>query len=136
VDTYFIRFISCVALHAVWSGASALFLHRFQRLTHGRLSFADAFFRMFILISIPMVLHGLYDTLLKQGIDGLALTVALFSFGWFVLMIETARDREGDILVEVPNATQQATPLHAGHDHDIKPPSEFQPPAMMPAGLE
>src|SRR5262249_26969131 len=135
IDMYYIRFISCVMLHAIWSGASALFLHRFQKLTHGRLTIWDAFCRMALLVAIPMVLHGLYDTLLKKGIDGLALTVALFSFGWLVLMIETARDKEGDILVEVPNVTAQGTPLHM-QPAAPSPAPEYQPPAIMPAGLE
>jgi len=70
------------------------------------------FYRLVILISIPMVLHGLYDTLLTKNMDGLALAIALFSFGWLVLMIETARDREGDMLVEVSKISDALTPLH------------------------
>jgi RsiW-degrading membrane proteinase PrsW (M82 family) len=133
MDTYFVRFFSCVMLHAVWCGAAALFLHRFQRITHGRLSFWDAFCRMVLLVAIPMVLHGLYNTLLTKNIDGLALTVALFSFGWLVLMIETARDKEGDILVEVRNDIEQGTPLHQPAPVPV---AEQYQPVMMPAGLE
>jgi hypothetical protein len=70
------------------------------------------FYRLVILISIPMVLHGLYDTLLTKNMDGLALTVALASFGWLVLMIEAAREKEGDVLVEVSNVSLEGTPLH------------------------
>lgn len=109
---YFVRFISCVMLHAIWCAAAALFLHRHQRLTHGRMSVLEGFKRLFILIAIPMVLHGLYDTFLTKRMDGLALAVALFSFGWLVLMIESAREKEGDILVQVPTVAHESTPLH------------------------
>jgi len=37
------------------------------------------------MIGVPMVLHGLYDTLLKRGEtlqNGMALAVAIASFGW------------------------------------------------------
>lgn len=109
---YLVRFISCVMLHAIWCAAAALFLHRHQRMTHGRMSLLEGFNRLFILIAIPMVLHGLYDAFITKHMDGLALAVALFSFGWLVLMIESAREKEGDILVEVPNVSTESTPLH------------------------
>ncbi|MFO0815550.1 MAG: PrsW family glutamic-type intramembrane protease [Gemmatales bacterium] len=109
---YLVRFISCVMLHAIWSASAALFLHRFQRLTHGNMTFMNAFYRLVILISIPMVLHGLYDTFLTKQMEGLALAVALLSFGWLVLMVETAREKDGDILVQVKTAEQETTPLH------------------------
>lgn len=127
---YFVRFISCVMLHAVWCAASALFLHRYQKLTHGGMSFLMGFYRLVLLISIPMVLHGLYDTLLTKHMDGLALAVALASFGWLVLMVESAREKEGDILVEVANIKEEITPLHdlpksdprrEGSDHAVSP---------------
>lgn len=110
--TYFVRFISCVMLHAVWCAASALFLHRYQKITHGHMGFLMGFYRLLILISIPMVLHGLYDTFLAKNMDGMALAVALFSFGWLVIMVESARDKDGDILVEVSNVSEDRTPLH------------------------
>lgn len=109
---YYVRFISCVMLHAIWCAASALFLHRYQKLTHGGMTMLMGFYRLVILISIPMVLHGLYDTLLAKNMDGLALTVALVSFGWLVLMIESAREKEGDVLVQVSNVSLEGTPLH------------------------
>jgi len=135
MDIYFVRFLSCVTLHAVLCGSAALLLHRFQKLTQVRLTLWDGFCRMFILVSIPMVLHGLYDTLLEKEINGLALTVALFCFGWLTLMIETARDKEGDILVEVKNDLATETPLHQQSPEPPSPPP-YQPPALMPAGLE
>lgn len=113
---YYVRFISCVMLHAIWCAAAALFLHRFQKLSHGKMNMLIGFYRLVILISIPMVLHGLYDTLLTKNMDGLALTVALLSFGWLVLMVESAREKEGDVLVVVSTGSEEGTPLHNAAD--------------------
>ncbi|HMP18615.1 MAG TPA: hypothetical protein PKD72_16435, partial [Gemmatales bacterium] len=129
------RFISCVTLHAVWCAASALFLHRYQRLSHGNLTVLTAFYRMFILISIPMVLHGLYDTFLSKGMESLALTIAVFSFGWLVVMIETAREKEGDRLIQVRNVISEMTPLHAQAELKVNPPVEGPPHAVSPSPL-
>ncbi|MCE9584740.1 MAG: hypothetical protein K8T20_19795, partial [Planctomycetes bacterium] len=51
------------------------------------------------LLSVSMVLHGLYDTLLKRDMEFPALLVAAASFGWFFwlhdrTMKEEARDEE------------------------------------------
>jgi RsiW-degrading membrane proteinase PrsW (M82 family)/DNA-directed RNA polymerase subunit RPC12/RpoP len=116
MQMYLVRFISCVMLHAIWSASSALFLHRFQKLTHGNLTLMKALYRMLILISIPMVLHGLYDTFLTKQMEGMALAVALLSFGWLVLMVETARDKDGDILISINRNETESTPLHEQSD--------------------
>jgi RsiW-degrading membrane proteinase PrsW (M82 family) len=129
-EAYYVRFISCVMLHAVWAGAAALFLHRFQKLTHGNLSFFDGFLRLLILISIPMVLHGLYDTLLKKDIDGIALAVALVSFGWLAIMIETAREKEGDAFVEVTKESDPVEFAALATNHPLSPPTPL--PNLMP----
>lgn len=94
--TYWTRFVSCVVSHGVSTAAAALFLHRFQGLVQGEMTWGDAALRMLILISVPMTLHGLYNTFATKNMDGLALATDLFNFGWLALMIETARDREGD----------------------------------------
>jgi hypothetical protein len=53
------------------------------------------------MIGVPMVLHGLYDTLLKRGEpmeNGFALVVAFASFGWLAIQIGLGgrEDREAD----------------------------------------
>jgi RsiW-degrading membrane proteinase PrsW (M82 family) len=130
-EIYYVRFISCVMLHAIWAGAAALFLHRFQKLTSGSLTFFDGFLRLLILISIPMVLHGLYDTLLKKDIDGIALAVALVSFGWLAIMIETAREKEGDVFKEVTKESDPVEFAALASDRPISPPTPL--PHLMPA---
>jgi RsiW-degrading membrane proteinase PrsW (M82 family) len=90
-QTYLVRFVSCVALHAVWSGAAAVFIFRHQ----GQLQQVENFFGGMVtwaaMVAVPMVLHGLYDTLLKKDHEGYALVVALMSFAWLIYQIETAR---------------------------------------------
>jgi hypothetical protein len=46
---------------------------------------------MLRMLAVPMVLHGLYDTLLKKDMNVYALIVALLSFGWLAMQIEMAR---------------------------------------------
>ena len=91
VDIYLVRFISCVALHAMWSASIGIAIARnvdqYDRVEDG------AGFGLFMLrmIAVPMVLHGFYDTLLKQDMNAWALVVALMSFAWFAWHIELAR---------------------------------------------
>jgi RsiW-degrading membrane proteinase PrsW (M82 family) len=93
VDIYFTRFISCVALHATWTAAVALMAVRnlggFDT-SEG----SDYAVHMLLIISVPAILHGLYDTLLKKGFDGYALAVALASFAWLAILIERARSSD------------------------------------------
>ena len=48
------------------------------------------------MLAVPMVLHGLYDTLLKKDMNVWALVVAVVSFGWLVVQIERARAAQPD----------------------------------------
>jgi hypothetical protein len=48
--------------------------------------------------AVPMVLHGLYDVMLKKDMDFSALLVALFSFVWLAFMIERSRREEGAMM--------------------------------------
>jgi RsiW-degrading membrane proteinase PrsW (M82 family) len=73
---YAVRFISCVALHGIWSGSAAITLFQSEQ--------KEGFFRI---LAVPVVLHGLYDTLLKKNMDVLALVVAFASLGWMVFQI-------------------------------------------------
>ena len=85
--TYLVRFASCVTLHAVWASSVALLMHNNQDHLPGQ---ADGDFGWDTILSfvvfylgIAMVLHGLYDTLLKQELEVAALAVAAASFGWW-----------------------------------------------------
>ena len=39
-----------------------------------------------VVIGIPMILHGLYDTSLKRDMNWLAMIVAVASFGWLAFL--------------------------------------------------
>jgi RsiW-degrading membrane proteinase PrsW (M82 family) len=91
IDIYLVRFISCVALHAMWSASVGIAIARnvdeYERVDDA------AGFGVFMLrvLAVPMVLHGFYDTLLKKDMNIWALVVALMSFAWFAWHIELAR---------------------------------------------
>lgn len=90
-DVYLVRFISCVALHIIWSLSTALFLHKHQWLLHDAESGYEYIPRVMVVVSIPMMLHGLYDSALQKHMGWLALVAALVSFAWLVWLMETAR---------------------------------------------
>src|SRR5262249_54838152 len=91
---YIVRFVSCVALHGIWTAAVGLFLHKHQHLLQGDLEWHELIVRILFLVSVPMILHGFYDTLLKKDMAGLALIPAIVSFGWLVWCVEKARSTE------------------------------------------
>ncbi len=91
LDTYLVRFVSCVALHAIWAGAAAIFIYKQQALLNSAESIWGTLFNCVVLVSVPMVLHGAYDTLLKKHYGVGALLAAIVSFAWFAWQIETAR---------------------------------------------
>ncbi len=91
VDIYLVRFISCVALHAMWSASVGIAIARNLE-EYERVEDAGGFgLFMLRVIAVPMVLHGFYDTLLKKDMNVWALVVALMSFAWFAWSIELAR---------------------------------------------
>jgi hypothetical protein len=83
---YVIRFISCVALHAIWSGSAAILLYvrrdMFENLEH----WYDWTFPTIFVIAVPAILHGLYDTCLKKDMNGFALLTAFASFGYLAFL--------------------------------------------------
>ncbi len=90
-DIYIVRFVSCVALHAMWAASVGISIARnlddYERVSNGG-EFSLFMMRM---LAVPMVLHGLYDTLLKKEMNVWALVVAALSFGWLAIQIERAR---------------------------------------------
>lgn len=90
-EIYVVRFVSCVALHAVWSGTVALLIWRFQ----DRLQAVEEWYEWFVpvlsLLGVSMVLHGFYDTFLKRDLEAAALVTALASFALFIGLCEWAR---------------------------------------------
>jgi RsiW-degrading membrane proteinase PrsW (M82 family) len=93
--TYLVRFASCVALHAIWAGAVAMVMNNNQDYL-GDDGFDWETAGNFVLryLAIPMVLHGLYDTLLKKDLEFWALAVAVGSFAWLAWLVRQERAEE------------------------------------------
>lgn len=91
VDAYLVRFISCVALHSMWSAAVGIAIARNLDEYEGVDDAPSFGLFMLKVMAGPMVLHGLYDTLLKKEMPALALLVALLSFAWLAFQVEAAR---------------------------------------------
>ncbi|HMC89690.1 MAG TPA: PrsW family glutamic-type intramembrane protease [Gemmataceae bacterium] len=87
-SSYGVRFTSCIALHAVWTGSVAIMMHLRQDLIQENdMALHDFIWPMLYYVGIPMVLHGLYDTLLKKDINVGALIVAVLSFLFLAFLI-------------------------------------------------
>jgi RsiW-degrading membrane proteinase PrsW (M82 family) len=105
-EVYLIRFTACVALHAVWSAALGIsFYVNYDRIWSSQDSSQFAL-NILRVISAPIVLHGLYDTLLKMELNALALLVALASFSWLARMVEKARADEEAPPAEIDEGTE------------------------------
>ena len=104
-NIYVIRFISCVALHALWTGSAAIAIQQRQGLLQSAEHWYDMIAPTLVYIAVPMILHGLYDTLLKKEMPGLALVVALASFGYLAFQVSRlhgadTREATADMLKE------------------------------------
>jgi RsiW-degrading membrane proteinase PrsW (M82 family) len=88
-DEYIVRFVSCIGLHGIWAAAAAIFICKHRRLLTEPEHWLSLFFS-----AVALVLHGLYDTMLKKDMDTAALVVAIISFGWLVNLIEQSRRQE------------------------------------------
>lgn len=88
-DAYFVRYASCVGLHAIWSASVALNLCRYPPVSGDPAVYAANLLRV---VALPVVLHGLYDTLLQYERPAAALAVAAVSFGVLAWQIESTRE--------------------------------------------
>lgn len=91
---YWVRFIACVGLHATWAAAVGVSLFRNQLRVQGQKTIWELLGWTAYIMALPMLLHGIYDTLLKQDHPALALLAALASFGWLAFQIERAIRQE------------------------------------------
>lgn len=91
---YVVRFVSCVGLHATWSAAAAISIYNNRKMVQTDSQWSDLLGTCIKVLGVPIVLHGLYDTLLKRQMEGLALLAAVLSFLWLVFMVERARRHE------------------------------------------
>ena len=91
---YVIRFLSCVSLHAIWAGGVALLMYRNQ--DYLGWAWESVFFFVVYYLLMAMILHGVYDTLLKQDHELLAVLSALVSFAWFQWILSRASREAGE----------------------------------------
>jgi len=84
---YLVRFISCVGLHAIWTGAVSLMIWHNQEMLGADMDWGDWLLAVLRVQGVPMVLHGLYDTLLKREMNAAALLPAVASFAWLAFLI-------------------------------------------------
>lgn len=95
--TYLVRFASCVALHATWAAAVAILMRENQDyLFHDGFDWGDAAYFVLNYLLIAMVLHGLYDTLLKRDHDVWALAIAGVSFAWLAWLVSRRRQEDAE----------------------------------------
>jgi RsiW-degrading membrane proteinase PrsW (M82 family) len=95
-DDYLVRFLSCVALHAVWTGSAAIMLQQNQEMLQKEGPWYDHIPPVLVLLAVPVLLHGLYDTLLKQEMQAWALVMAILSFLFLALLIMRLRGGDDD----------------------------------------
>lgn len=87
-EIYLVRFVSCVALHAVWTGAGSVLLYFNQDAVIGGAELSDVLFTLAWTLGISIILHGLYDTLLKQELEIQALWIGAISVAWLIGVVE------------------------------------------------
>jgi RsiW-degrading membrane proteinase PrsW (M82 family) len=93
---YVIRFISCVALHALWTGSVGITINQRQVLLQQDMAWYEFIPPLFLIVGVPMVLHGLYDTLLKKEMNVGALVVAVLSFLFLSFQISRLRGEDDE----------------------------------------
>lgn len=87
---YVVRFVSCVSLHAMWSGSVALMMYRNQDFLDAD-EWGNVVLGLLYYISISMILHGLYDTLLKHDLDWVALLIGIGTYLWMLYLVRDSR---------------------------------------------
>ncbi len=89
-NDYIVRFVSCVALHAIWAASVGIVLSQLRSRFGRRPRLYDWILGLLHAFLVPILLHGLYDTLLKREFNAAALVVAAMSFTWLARKIRQA----------------------------------------------
>jgi RsiW-degrading membrane proteinase PrsW (M82 family) len=96
LETYLVRFLSCVALHSIWTGSAAILLYIRRDMFDNIDSWYEWIFPIIFIIGAPALLHGLYDTCLKKEMNGVALLVAFASFGYLAFLFSRLQTVDDD----------------------------------------
>lgn len=87
-EIYWVRFFSCVSLHAVWSASTAVLICSLQARILEVSEWKEWFAPIMQLLGASIVLHGFYDTFLKREMHIAALITAAVSFVLFFWLYE------------------------------------------------
>jgi RsiW-degrading membrane proteinase PrsW (M82 family) len=85
---YLVRFVSCVALHAILAASAAMVIAERQTELKGVKDLRGLRWFLVRALAAPMLLHGFYDTLLTHDQQELALLTAIGAFVWFASEVE------------------------------------------------
>jgi len=122
-EIYCVRFVTCVALHSTWTGIAVIMLwsHRNELFrveettknekakdekneedekkekSHILDRVGEGIFMLAFFSGVAIILHGLYDTLLKKGEDFWALVVAITTFVGFYYLLNERYKKENQI---------------------------------------
>jgi len=94
MSIYIERFISSCGLHVMLSGACGIMIFRKQKHLGEWYDPYDWVLTLSALMIVPIVLHGLFDALLKVDLPAAAVGVWLASFAWLAWMIKVCRRDE------------------------------------------
>jgi RsiW-degrading membrane proteinase PrsW (M82 family) len=95
-EAYWVRFVSCVGLHAIWSASVGITIFHQQDIFRGEMHPLEWISRLLQVVVMAMLLHGLYDTFLTHDYQLYALLVAFASFGWLAFQIEHGKRKYDD----------------------------------------
>jgi RsiW-degrading membrane proteinase PrsW (M82 family) len=101
-DAYMVRFLSSVALHTLLSGACAMLIQKKQEHLVEDMDPLNWIMTLMAIILVPILLHGLFDTLAKKQMEAGSLAVAVGSFVWLAFLIRSARRREESVATALP----------------------------------
>ncbi len=87
---YLVRFLSCVSLHAMWSGSVALMMYQNRTFLETR-NWRRLLLGIIYYLWAAMLLHGMYDTLLKQDLPYTALLIGFGSYFWLFRLVAESR---------------------------------------------
>lgn len=93
-EEYLLRFTSVAALHVLLSGSCAILIHRHRKHLDAEQDWMNWLLTLGAIITVPMLLHGLYNTLLKKDYELQALLIWLICFAWLAYLIESSHKRD------------------------------------------
>ena len=92
-DIYVMRFVSCVALHAIWSASVAVFIYQQRELVEAAVTPWEWINAAFTVVIVSTFLHGLYDTMMKKELVIGGIFIGIMSVGVLALQIEHLRKK-------------------------------------------